>query len=675
MILARTESDVFSDLARLCVSDGYVHALAYICFANDVLLGSKPYEQEEDDSKPGSLPELTRTEIMTLVGLLVKEPIKYDVPSHEELERLVTRTHELLRELHQALRASDHLAAPESTISRSGLLRESIFYSGDSAYHFQYSQFAPLKYGEDAEWLLHQKGVDLEVGRAVMARIRELYEQRRQEALAACQASPPNKRTLLGAFRYSQSDLGLGEFASDELAASFVDAFTLPPEPCNAGFTSVDTFNEANACPIIRSGPDEFTVFSVYQLTQAFFETPFYWLHGDDEYRDTAADHRGAATESITAKLLARVFSVDRVFSNVQIIGPNDKTLGEIDVLVVYGNHAIIVQAKAKKLTIEARRGNVNKIEADFRRAIISAADQAHSCAQWIGKPGVTLQSGHGRSIPAVGESSYKIPVVVLLDHYPALLFQTRLMLKKQSCVGTAAPFVTDIFALDTMAELLESPLHFLHYVMQRERHPNLIQANQEHELLSLYLQQGLAFAEEVTLVQVMEDVAGPVDLAMFVRRDGAHGPRCPQGLMDDLEDSLLGRMIADIVQEVTADAVSMALVLLDAAHTPGTIQDVDRKVEKCMQRVAVGEKYSVYSFFLSHVSAGVTIMCASKVDEQWIRTLEAWCNVRKYQAKANRWVGLLLGPSGAPRIGYYLSRPWEHNEHLESVVNDPRCP
>ena len=38
------------------------------------------------------------------------------------------------------------------------VLREAIFYSGDSAYSFQYRDFAPKKYGRDDAWLETHKG-------------------------------------------------------------------------------------------------------------------------------------------------------------------------------------------------------------------------------------------------------------------------------------------------------------------------------------------------------------------------------------------------------------------------------------------------------------------------------------------------------------------------------------
>jgi hypothetical protein len=46
-------------------------------------------------------------------------------------------------------------------------------------------------------------------------------------------------------------------------------------------------------------------------------------------------------------------------------------------VLVLFGNRAIVLQAKAKKLTLEARKGNDNQLKDDFKKSVQESYDQA----------------------------------------------------------------------------------------------------------------------------------------------------------------------------------------------------------------------------------------------------------------------------------------------------------
>jgi hypothetical protein len=52
------------------------------------------------------------------------------------------------------------------------------------------------------------------------------------------------------------------------------------------------------------------------------------------------------------------VFDDERVYGNVDIRETKATKTGEIDVLVVWGDRAIVVQAKSKRLMLEARKGN-----------------------------------------------------------------------------------------------------------------------------------------------------------------------------------------------------------------------------------------------------------------------------------------------------------------------------
>src|SRR6266508_1907433 len=98
----RKEEEVFADLAELCTSDGYVHAIAYLSFRDNFV----PYSSEltTKDLEPLFSPKrLIRTEIATLIGLLVRQPISYVLPSPGTLQHYIERTEALLEELHRVL--------------------------------------------------------------------------------------------------------------------------------------------------------------------------------------------------------------------------------------------------------------------------------------------------------------------------------------------------------------------------------------------------------------------------------------------------------------------------------------------------------------------------------------------------------------------------------------------
>lgn len=59
-------------------------------------------------------------------------------------------------------------------------------------------------------------------------------------------------------------------------------------------------------------------------------------------------EHRGKFTEDFSYERLRHVFGEKNVFKNIDIKDTNSNKLGEIDVLVTFGNRLIILQAKSK---------------------------------------------------------------------------------------------------------------------------------------------------------------------------------------------------------------------------------------------------------------------------------------------------------------------------------------
>ena len=136
-----------------------------------------------------------------------------------------------------------------------------------------------------------------------------------------------------------------------------------------------------------------------YGIAEALYDSPFYWMNTDQTNRQNASRHRGEFTEAFAEDRLTRVFGSNKVFLNVEIEKTKGATLGEIDVLVLFGNRAIVLQAKSKKLTHAARKGNDLLLQRDFKAAVQDAVDQAFMCADLLGDPSVRLLCKNGKTV------------------------------------------------------------------------------------------------------------------------------------------------------------------------------------------------------------------------------------------------------------------------------------
>ena len=109
---------------------------------------------------------LIRTELSMLIGLLVQEEISYSIPDPDVFQTYLDRTDALLKEMHDALSSLAYpnlepeiLSEPNfQTFTQGKDFREMMFYGSESAFNFQYRDFAPQKYVEDDQWLIANKG-------------------------------------------------------------------------------------------------------------------------------------------------------------------------------------------------------------------------------------------------------------------------------------------------------------------------------------------------------------------------------------------------------------------------------------------------------------------------------------------------------------------------------------
>ena len=101
----RAEQEIFDELAGLCVSPGYAHAIAYLC-SRDNMIRYSGEMKAEDMQQLFSKSRLIRTETSTLIGLMLKNPIDYTLPAPPVLEKYIEATEALLEEIHHTMTAS-----------------------------------------------------------------------------------------------------------------------------------------------------------------------------------------------------------------------------------------------------------------------------------------------------------------------------------------------------------------------------------------------------------------------------------------------------------------------------------------------------------------------------------------------------------------------------------------
>lgn len=660
----RTEQEIFSDLAAICIKPGYIHAIAYLCFRNYI-----PHR-----------PKLIRTEINTLLGLTIKSDIDWSIPAPKSLQEYVDTTDKLLRDLHQCL-----LEQPLKTTAKSSaqddfnpfkqgdVLREPIFYSGDSAYMFQYLDLAKRKYAADSEWLQKNCGFTIDQVTPIAKAIESIHNDNLIKIRNQLINQDPNKWTTLHVFSFTLEDIAAKTKLTTEIVGQALGAFQTLSTERNSEFNSLNDFNVITTKPLLRMPSGELILLQVYSFAESIYEAPFYWMNQDSSYKAKLSKNRGDFTEKFVANRLEQVFGKDHVHLNVDIYKTRSERVSDIDVLVIWGNRVIIAQTKSKRLTINSRKGNDLNIRKDFEKAIQNAYDQGATCAKILIKNECRLVASDGREVVLPDDIKEIYILCVISDHYPALSFQSQQFLKTESIDRTLEPLVMDVFAVDVMTEMLQSPLQLLSYINRRASHSGRLMASQELTILGYHLANNLWVQPDVNLAYITDDFSAELDIAMTVRRTGIQGITTPSGILTRFAKTTIGRIVKEIEYRPTSETIDLGFLLL--AMNEQAVTEMSHAVNKLAARVrADGKAHDVT--FMSKEDSGITFLCTNEPDILACDRLRSYCTLRKYREKASQWFGLCISSTGSDvRFGISLVFPWNQDEQMDQKTRDMKPP
>ncbi|TLX70041.1 preprotein translocase [Pseudomonas nicosulfuronedens] len=667
---ARSEADIFVDLAKLTASPGYAYAIAQICHRDNGLIYSEALKPS-DMERMFSNNRLIRTEVTTLLGLMMRQQLDLTVPSVDTVEAYVKRTDELMEELHHALSGPMHasllaaLAADnKADAPRPGeMMREPIFYATESAYSFQYRDLLPEKYGADDAWLVQNMGFTISQAQAIARAMCVLMDERATQVFIEAKVTKLPAEAWLYAFEYASDEIAQRSGEDMQVVEAFLKTFTLGSD--NSQFQSVGDFNSVAATPLLPTGRGTVLLFQHYAIYEALYESPFFWMWADEGYRPTAMANRGAFTEQNSARRLAAVFGDANVHTNVNL-HQGKNIVGEADVLVVFGDRIIIVQAKAKKLTLEARKGNDGRLKADFSAAIQKSYDQGWECANAIVAAGCRLQDDQGREVTLTHAIKEVFLFNVISDHYPALAIQAHEYLKYQSTDVIRPPFVMDVFLLDAMTEMLSTPLRLLSYVRMRLAVAGKVSLNHELTALAFHLRTNLWLDDEYNMVMLDDSIAADLDTAMMVRREGIAGERTPPGILTRMAGTYYEQLITQIEARPEAATLELGFILLSMGED--SCRRVHQGIEAITRQTQRDGMRHDFSIGLNG-GRGICFHCNPAPSPGAVAALKSHCAKRKYKQRSPTWFGVSVGPGGDVQFGVRLDFPWSPSDEMEQIT------
>lgn len=672
----RSEAEVFEELRILTGQPGYVHAVAGICYRDNLVSFQGEYKAS-DLEHLFDRKRLNRNEICTLLGLMMRQPVDLTEIDEGTLIGYASRTDELLAEFHDAmtgltigkLMSQTQQGTAMDDFWQGAMMKEPIFYGTESAYSFQYRDFFAEKHAPDDDWLKRVMGFSSAQALRVASAMCLLMDARATNGMGLTGETKVGEMpagSVLELFEFTTQEIAQRSDQGIDVVEAVFKALTFSGD--NGRFKEIGDFNQVAATPLLPTGRGSVLLFSHYSIYEALYESPFFWMNQDEDYKQKASENRGAFTEQFSQRRLASVFGKASVYTNVNLF-EGKRIVAEADVLVIFGDRIIIVQAKAKKLTLAARKGNDGQIKADFAAAIQKAYDQGAECAAAINSGKCRLEDDRGQAVVLPKQVKEIYPFCVVSDHYPALAFQASQYLKYNSDEIVRPPFVMDVFLLDVLAEMLDTPLRFLSYVRMRLESSHKLMMGHELTALAYHLRCNLWLDDEYNLVMLEDSIAADLDTAMTVRREGLPGKRVPEGILTKMRGTFYEQLIEQIERRPDPAVLELGFTLLSMGEE--SCKTVHKAIEGLTNMAKMDGKRHDFVLGMSEPGTGICFHCNPTPSQEAVRSLEVHCAKRKYAQRATKWYGVSVGLKGEIQFGVTLSFPWERSPEMDELTKD----
>ena len=373
-------------LKDLIQKDGVFYALLFSLFEDSHISIS-----ELDDYDPNL--RISSDESHWLIGFLIQYNKSFLESYPKDINDFISlgkEIHDVLKELEYSYIKSYSTTA-EDIYSQNNILAAlsvAIHYDGNSAYDFEYADFAIKRYDGIKSWLMESKNIDIHDCIRIAKEIKSILLQKSYlvhffsevESRLLCGHKPSeNEINQLRLLQFSElydeeiySDdetikqqairrfclklLDLFCFSKNEIKRDlhiddFLDKFSCDythRQIDNTRFNQPGRYNIIDSNPIIKVGDNQYFVPYILNVFKSIYESPYYWwMDANKQHSKEAGELIGKAHETIVFDLLKKAFGKQCWQGVILQKGKNEIT--DIDVLCVIGSKAICVQVKSKK--------------------------------------------------------------------------------------------------------------------------------------------------------------------------------------------------------------------------------------------------------------------------------------------------------------------------------------
>lgn len=374
---------------------------------------------------------------------------------------------------------------------------------------------------------------------------------------------------------------------------------------------------------------------------------------------------------STTAALLRRVMPEALVETNLTYtVEAQESTVTELDALCLFDRQVFLIEAKAADLTDPAKRGAPERLERDLGTIVGAPHAQANRARELI------LASEEAVFTPQLSAKQVRlrrreVSHLYMVSVSLAPIGHLTALMQNPPDGGVGSSFflpgqyswMVSLYDLMVIADLIEIPAMFPHYVSRRERAAKLgvLIAHDELDVFGFYLKEGLYLEDfgsdpQRTKLQLASYTTSMDDYYAYTTGIRETPARKPKQQMDPP----YRRLIEAVAESRLPGRVAMVMQLLDLSTASR------RKLIEMFQRarnIQKRERRLVDMTIYGESEEGWAITIMVDADEQRLaQTLDQYGELKQNQLQAKTWYGIGMIAGKIDKVVYLRARSLETN-------------
>jgi hypothetical protein len=345
----------------------------------------------------------------------------------------------------------------------------------------------------------------------------------------------------------------------------------------------------------------------------------------------------------------------------------------EIDGVIAFDGHVLLLSAKSGQVTSPARRGSLPRMQTTYDQLVADGFDQIIKAREYIlaHPEGAKFSDKKGKIviISPPSEGCLFFPINITLDDLGPVALQLQTLKAAGVLRSDEFLWTVQLNDLRIIVDIIESPILFLQYWRRRIAAYSVPRFGpcEELDCLMFFFEYGLFFEGDIAdeNENLLVNLTDPLD-AYFRAAEMGQEPIKPrmnlhEGMRDLLQKIEAGRSPGFTV-------LGLLLFGLSGVQQKAAYKMIEGLISKNL----VDGKFHQFTYLLHEFDTGFNLVCVSPGDNDGKKKMLQYSYIKKYETKLPNWHTVIVENDNG-KMGnvstHTFCMPWKHDPQIDQAV------